>query len=200
MKEALVGRSKQRVCLLDGHILGCTLSGQSLALLGVLDVYEVDLHLLRRLDTDDERGTLAGSNDLMWVVDGLQQKTESALKLLDDGLCKDGEINVRMLVVNVLGELCNRLSIGVGLELEAPGLQEGFQFFVVGDDTIVNNSKLPVGVRPRRQSQTSVVSFFLKRWSGESGAFLQKLKFFFFKKKKTDAALIQIDGVEYTHL
>jgi hypothetical protein len=54
----------------------------------------------------------------MWVVNRLQQETKSTLELLDDRLGKDGEINVWVLIVNVFGELCNGLSIGLGLELE----------------------------------------------------------------------------------
>ena len=54
----------------------------------------------------------------MWVVHRLQQKTKSTLELLDDRLSKDGEINVWVLIVDLLGELCNGLSIGLGLELE----------------------------------------------------------------------------------
>jgi hypothetical protein len=49
--------------------------------------------------------------------------------------------------VDVLGELGNALSVGLGLELEALGLEESLQLLVVGDDTVVDNAELPVGVR-----------------------------------------------------
>jgi len=54
----------------------------------------------------------------MWVVNRLQQETKSTLELLYDRLGKDGEINVWVLIVDVFGELCNGLSIGLGLEFE----------------------------------------------------------------------------------
>lgn len=52
----------------------------------------------------------------MREVDGLEQETESALKLLDDGLGEGDEVDVRVCLVDVLGELCDGLSVGLGLE------------------------------------------------------------------------------------
>jgi hypothetical protein len=153
VKEGLVGGTEkarvgsEKVVLLDGDILGSSLGGEGGILVRVLNIDEVNLHTALGLDTDNERRTLSGGDDLMGVVDGLDEKTISTLELLDDSLGKVGEANGRVLVVDVLGELGNALSVGLGLELEALGLEESLQLLVVGDDTVVDNAELPVGVR-----------------------------------------------------
>jgi hypothetical protein len=52
-----------------------------------------------------------------------------------------------VLVVEELGELRNALRVGLGLESEALGLEQGLQLLVVCDDAIVNDGELPCGVR-----------------------------------------------------
>jgi hypothetical protein len=52
-----------------------------------------------------------------------------------------------MLVVNVLGELCNALCVGLGLELEALSNQKRLKLLVVGNDAVVDDAELPVWVR-----------------------------------------------------
>jgi hypothetical protein len=56
-----------------------------------------------------------------------------------------------VLVVDVLGQLGNALGVGLGLEAEALALEESLQLLVIGDDTIVNDGELPVGVGPDRE-------------------------------------------------
>jgi hypothetical protein len=51
-----------------------------------------------------------------------------------------------VLVEDELGQLGNGLSVGLGLEAHALGLQEHPQFLVVGDDTVVDNGELPLRV------------------------------------------------------
>jgi hypothetical protein len=153
VKEGLVGGTKEarvggeKVVLLDSDILGSSLGGEGSVLVRILNVDEVDLHAALGLDTDNKRRTLSGGDDLMGVVDGLDEKTVSTLELLDDSLGQVGEANGRVLVVDVLGELGNALSVGLGLELETLGLEESLKLLVVGDDTVVDNGELPVGVR-----------------------------------------------------
>lgn len=79
-------------------------------------------------------------------MDGLEQETEGTLELLDDGLNEGGEIDVGMLVENVLRQFGDGLGIGLSFELETLGLKQGSQFLVVGDDTIVDDGELPLGV------------------------------------------------------
>lgn len=70
------------------------------------------------------------------------------MELFDDGLGKNGEFNVRMLIIQVLGKLSNALGVGLGLKLETLALEEELQLFVVGDDAIVNYRKLPFRIGP----------------------------------------------------
>lgn len=155
VEEGLVGGTEKarvrgkKVVLLDGDILGSSLGGEGSVLVRVLNIDEVDLHAALGLDTDDKRRTFSGGDDLMGVVDGLDEETVSTLELLDDSLGQVGEADGRVLVVDVLGELGNALSVGLGLELETLGLEESLKLLVVGDDTVVDNGELPGGVRSR---------------------------------------------------
>jgi hypothetical protein len=140
--------------------VGGALGGEGGVLVVVLDIDEVDLHLLLCADTDDKGRTLAGGDDLMGVVDGLDQETERALQLLDDGLDQRREGQVGVLGVDVLGELRDGLSVGLGLELVALALEQSLQLLVVCDDSVVDDRELPVGVRPavtKRQSLCSIL-------------------------------------------
>lgn len=146
VQQGLVrGSQKTGGGLLDGNVLGGLLRRES-TLLGVLDVDKVDLHLLGGSHTDDQRGTLTGRDNLMRVVNGLDQQTESTLQLLNNGLGQDSELNIGVLVVEVLGKLRNALGIGLSLETETLALQKGLQFLVVGDNTVVDDGKLPGGI------------------------------------------------------
>ena len=146
VEQALVRRSQEVVGLLEGNVLGSSFGGKR-ASIAKLDIDKVDLHLSLCTDTNDQRRTLTGSDNLGGEVDRLEQQTEGALELLDDGLDEGGEIDVRVLVEDVLGQLCDGLGVGLGLESEALGLEQSSQLLVVGDDTIVNDGELPLGVR-----------------------------------------------------
>ncbi len=102
VQQRLIGRREQVVGFGESGILRCPLGRES-RLLGIFDVDKVHLHLLLRSDADDKRRTLACRDDLVRVVDGLEQETEGSLKFLDDSLGKDGEFDVGMLVIDVLG-------------------------------------------------------------------------------------------------
>lgn len=147
VEKRLVGRSEKSVALLQGNVVGSTLSGESGTLV-VLDIDEVDLHLLLGPDTNDKGRTLAGSDNLMGEVDRLEEQAESALELLDDGLDQAGEAQVRVLGVDVLCELGNSLCVGLRLKLEALALEQDLELLVVCDDSIVDDGELPVGVGP----------------------------------------------------
>lgn len=111
------------------------------------DINKVDLHLLCGANTNDQRRTLTGGDNFVGVVNRLHQKTESTLQLLDDGLGEGGEVDAWVLIVDVLGELGNSLSVGFGLEAETLRFEQYSQFLVVGDDTVVNDGELPFGIR-----------------------------------------------------
>lgn len=150
MQEGLVRRSKEVVGLLERHVLRSALRRQSTgsSLLSVLHIDKVDLHLLLCPHADDKGRTLAGSNDLMWVVYRLQEQTVGALKLLDDRLGERDEVNVWVRIVDVLGELRNGFGVRLGLESKALALEERLEFLVVCDDAVVDDGELPIGIRP----------------------------------------------------
>lgn len=53
-----------------------------------------------------------------------------------------------MLVVQVFCQLGNALGVCFCFEAEASTLKESPQFLVIGDDTIMNDGKFPLGIRP----------------------------------------------------
>jgi hypothetical protein len=148
-EKGVFGGQKVASVLLKSDVLGGSLGRECTSLITVLHVDEIDLHAALSLDADDERRTLSGGNDLVGVVNGLDKKTVSTLKLLDDGLGQVGETDVGVLVVDVLGQLGNALGVGLGLESEALALEKGLELLVVGNDTIVDDGELPRGVRSR---------------------------------------------------
>jgi hypothetical protein len=44
-----------------------------------------------------------------------------------------------MSIIEVLGQLGNALRIGFGFEFEALSLQKSLQFFVIGDDAVMDD-------------------------------------------------------------
>jgi hypothetical protein len=145
VEQALVGRSQEVVGLLEGNVLRSSFSRKR-AGIAKLHIDKVDLHLSLCANTNDQRRTLAGSDNLGGEVDRFEQQTKGTLELLDDGLDKGGEVDVRVLVKDVLGQLGNGLGVGLGLECEALGLEQSSQLLVVGDDTIVDDGEFPLGI------------------------------------------------------
>lgn len=70
------------------------------------------------------------------------------MKLFDDGLGENGELNVGVLVVEVLGELGDALRVRLGLEPEPLAFEKCLQLLVIGDDAVMNDRKFPSRVRP----------------------------------------------------
>lgn len=145
-KETTVGREKVGAALLESNVLRSGFSRESI-LLRKLNVDKVNLHAALSLDTNDQGRTLAGRNDLVRVVDRLDEQAIGALEFLDDGLGEVGETDLGVLVVNVLCELGNALGIGLGLELETLAAEQGLEFLVVCNDTVVDDGELPGGIR-----------------------------------------------------
>ena len=86
---------------------------------------------------------------------GLDQQSKGALQLLNDGLGQDSELNIRMLVVQVLGQFGNALCVGLRLEAEPLALQKGLQLLVVGDNAVVDDREFPRGIRPEEPEMVS---------------------------------------------
>lgn len=154
VEEGLVWRSEEVVGLLQCHVLRGLLRWKW-SVIVVLNVDEVDSHLLGSLNTNNQWGTLTGCNDLVWVVDRLEEETEGALELGDDSLCENWELDVRVLVEDVLCELGNSLCVRLGLKFEALSFEQNLQFLVVGDDTIVDNGEFPFWVGSVRRVTVS---------------------------------------------
>lgn len=148
VEKRLVRGSEQVVAPLQGNVLRGALGREGSVLVSVLNIDEVDLHLLLGADTHDQGRSLAGSNHLVGVVHRLHEQTKGTLELLDDRLGELHEAEVRVLIVDVFGELGNGLGIGLRLELEALALEQHLQLLVVCDDAVVHDGELPVGVGP----------------------------------------------------
>lgn len=116
---------------------------------GELNVDKVNLELLLGLDTNEERRTLSGGDNLVGEVCRLDQKTVGTLELNNNELGELAEVKVLVLVlvVDEFGKLGDALGIGVRLKLDALGAQKSLELSVVGNDTVVNDSELVVGVR-----------------------------------------------------
>lgn len=99
----------------------------------------------------------------MGVVDRFEEQTESTLELFDDSLCEGSKVNVRMGVVEELCEFGDTFGVGVGFELEALTFEESLEFFVVCDDTVMDDRELPLGIRSKVCQPTGslVTSLFL---------------------------------------
>lgn len=78
----------------------------------------------------------------------LEDEREGTLKLLQDGLDELREVHalVGLRVVNVLCEDGRRLGVGLALELVAALLEDKTESSCVGDDTIVDDGELRLGV------------------------------------------------------
>lgn len=115
---------------------------------GELDVDKIDLELLLSLDTDQQRRTLSGGDNLVREMCRLDEKTVGTLELDNHKFCKLGEVEVLVLVlvVDELGQLGDTLGISVGLKLDALGGEQSLELSVVGDDTVVDDSEFVVRV------------------------------------------------------
>ena len=82
----------------------------------------------------------------MWEMGRLDQQTESAFQLLNNGFGEGGEVDTWVCIVDEFGQLCDTFGIGFGLELEAFRLEDGLEFLVVGDDTVVDDGELEIWV------------------------------------------------------
>jgi hypothetical protein len=160
VEKGLVGGSQAALRtgtkVLKSNVVGSLLSGER-ARVGELDVDKVDLHLAGSLDSNDQGRSLTGSDNLVGVVDGLHQQTESTLKLRNDGLSKSSEVDVGVLVVDVLGELRNALGVGLGLENISLALEKSLELLVVGDDTVVDDGETGGRVGPDEKLELDTI-------------------------------------------
>lgn len=127
------------------YVLG---SRERLTLVGIgsrqFHVDKVNLELSVGLDTDQQRRSSSGGNDLVGEMTRLEDESERTFELLDDGLDQVGKVQslVRLRVVNVFAKHGDGFSVGVGLEHVSSLLQNELNFLVVGDDTVVHQAEL----------------------------------------------------------
>ena len=78
----------------------------------------------------------------------LENKGERSLQLLQNSLDQgsESELLVLVRVVHIFGEDSNSLGIGLGLKLVPALLQDLAELSAVGNDTIVDNDEVGVGI------------------------------------------------------
>lgn len=121
---------------------------------GKLDIDEINLELLLGLDTDQERRTTAGSNNLIGVVGGLEDEGERTLEFRKDGLDEFRERCAvsRLRVVDILCEDGYCLSVGLTLEMVSTLLEQETECGGVSDNTVVHDGELGLGIRLERMA------------------------------------------------
>ena len=85
----------------------------------------------------------------MGIVNRLEEKTKCTLQFLDDCLGEDGELDVWVLVEEIFRKFSDAFRVCVGLKAETLGLEKGLQFFVISNDTVVDNGEFPFRVRSK---------------------------------------------------
>jgi len=112
-----------------------------------LHVDKVNLELLVCLDTDEERGAATSGKGLVGVVLGLEDEGEGALELFENSLDEFGEGGLLLvLVVDVLCEDCDGLRVRLAREHVAALLEDEAELGAVGDDAVVDDDELGVGI------------------------------------------------------
>ena len=113
------------------------------------DIDKVDFEFLLGLDTNEERTALARGDDFIGIMNTLEEQGVSTLEFPHDKLCELRKVNVSLLLVeNVFRELGNAFRIRLRFENVSLVLQDGLQFAVIGDDAVVHDDKLGLGITP----------------------------------------------------
>lgn len=147
VKEVVLGVEEVRVFLFDGSVVGSCFGGESSVFVRVFNIDEVNFYVVLGFNINDQRRIFMGGNDFMGVVDGFNEQIVGVFEFLDYGFGKFGEVDVRVVIVKVFCKFGDVFGIGFGFEFEVFSSQQGFEFFVVGDDVIVDNGEFLVGVR-----------------------------------------------------
>jgi hypothetical protein len=124
------------------------------------DIDKVDFEFLLSLDANEKRTALARRDDFIGIMNALEENGVRALEFPHDKLCELRKVNVSLLLVeDVFRELGNTFGICLRFESVSLVLQDGFQFAVIGDNAVVHDDKLGLGITPAG----------LKRAEGEMG-------------------------------
>lgn len=125
-----------------------------LALSSKLDINKVNLQLLLGLDTNQQRRTTTGGDDFIGVVGRFEDERERTFQLLQHGLDEFGEVHAlaRLRVVDVLGQDGDGFGIGLALERVSTLLEDEAESGGVGDDTIVDDGEIGLGIGLERMA------------------------------------------------
>lgn len=148
-ERAGLGAEDLRGSIRDGEETGWGSINKRLAVILArdLDVDEINLELLVRLDTNEKRRSAAGSDDFVGVVGRLENKGKRTFELLQNCLdeVREGGL-LLVLIENVFCEDGDGFSISLSLELVPSLLEDEAQLGVVGNDAVVDDDKLGVGI------------------------------------------------------
>jgi len=113
-----------------------------------LNINEVNLELLIGLYSNEKWRSTTSGDDLIGIVARPEDKGEGTLQFLQDSFhqCGESELLV-MSVVDVFGENSDCLGIGFSFKLETALLENEAELCTVGNNTIVDNNEIRVGVR-----------------------------------------------------
>jgi hypothetical protein len=114
-----------------------------------LDINEVNLELLVRLNTNKERRTTARSDGFIGEMLGLEDERKGTLQFLEYCLDQFGKCYPLVaLIVEIFRQNCDGFSVGLGLEFVPALLEDQPQFSAVSHNTIMDDTEFVVGIRP----------------------------------------------------
>lgn len=118
------------------------------------NIDEIDLELLLCLDTNQERRSTTSEDDFVGVMSGFEDEGKRSLELLQNSLDKVGESDalIGLRIVNVFREDSNGLSISLTFELVSTLLEDKSESSSVGDDTIMDDAEIGLGIGPERMA------------------------------------------------
>jgi hypothetical protein len=116
------------------------------------NINKVDLELLLCLDTDQERWAATSGDHFVRVMLRLEDEGKGTLEFLENGLdqFREGDTLVWLRIVDVFCEDGHGFGIGFALKLVAAVLEDETKGGGIGDNTIVHNDKIAVGVWAQR--------------------------------------------------
>jgi hypothetical protein len=125
-----------------------TLAAVGVVLASKLNIDKVNLQLLICLDSNEKGRSTTSGDDLIRVVARPEDEGKRTLEFFQDSFhqCGECELLVVMSVVNVFGENSDCLGIGLSLKLETALLENKAELCTVGNDTVVDNNEIRVGV------------------------------------------------------
>jgi hypothetical protein len=114
-----------------------------------LNINKVNLQLLVGLYSNKKGRTTTSGDDLIGIVARPEDEGKRTLQFLQDSFHQSGECEllVVMSVVHVFGENSDCLGIGLSLKLETALLENEAELCAIGNDTVVDNDEIRVGIR-----------------------------------------------------